>query len=844
MATKGAHFLTNAEQAYTDLVDEAFPLTKFGRTFDTQTPERLAETVAQGQGWRGQARAYMDERFKPLMQRIKGREADVQGYVVAKREQQLRAQGSATKTDMTDAEIAATVRDGDADPFLVKAQQEMTALYRDLLTQRRDVGLLTPEKYNAILASEDFYTPFSREWDGATAAGGGNGVGKFINRGSGVRTMDREAIANAKITDPLERLVLDATDTFRQVAKQKVTNVVGEIVAQHPGGIPGLLKEIPAGTTAKPTARVVEPMVGGVRKQYEVTAPEFFDAWAGFDPRTMGLAEKIGNAFKRTLQAGVTLMPDFAVANLVRDTGGAAIQQPVRKLLKRTAGCAAAGAVANVAMGDKDESATTRALLGAGFGAGAVSVGPQVAKALVAMKSIITNDATYKEFLKAGASTDGFYPRNTDDARKVLADLRHNGVEVNDILNPARWVDGLNYIGRVFENSTRVAKFAEMGRTGASPGAAALGAQDVSLRFANIGKRTKGIASVTPFWNAGVQGWDKLTRLIKDPRTAAAGIATITAPTMALWAVNKDNPEYWERPQWERNMFWLLPKGGGGFYRLAKPFQIGFLFGSLPERLADFAYQKSQGNDANPGETFRSAAFDMLATTVDGTLPVPLALNVAAEETANYDTFRGRPIVSRPELPREMQQDDRTSFVARKAGELVGASPQRVDHLISALTGSTGKLVSGVIDKVARRVGADDRADPVEGVPLLARRFVTSDAGTTDQEQTIRRRWADANRVYQGAKALERDVTQSGADLSVLQAYVDKHGPELEARATLDRTVRGLNELSARRKLLMKDRRINAASRKEQLAVLRLLGQELSMSAMGPTPATVARGTP
>lgn len=843
---RGASFLTNAEKAYTDIVDEAFPLSKFGREYDVTNPERLAETVAQGQGWRGQARLHMAEKVQPILKRIKGREADVQGYVVAKREQQLRAQGGAAKTDMTDAEIAAAVRDGDADPVLVQAQKDLTAAYRDLLTMRRDVGLLTPDKYDAILASEDFYTPFTREWGGETgAAGGGNSAGKFINRGAGVRKMDREAIANAKITDPLERLVLDAADTYRQVAKQKVTNVVGEIVGQHQGGIPGLLREVPAGDTPKPTARIVEPMVGGARKRYEVTDPDFYDAWASFDPRTMGIAEKIGAYFKRTLQAGVTLLPDFAIANLARDTGGAAIQQPVRKLLKRAGAGAAAGAVAGAVTADEDESAFLRALTGAGLGSGVSSIGPQVLKALGATRSILTNDATYKAFLKEGGSTEmGFYPRNIEDARKVLKDLRREGVDLTDIINPKRWVDAMFYIGSVAEQATRVAKFAEMRRTGASGAASALGAQDVSLRFGNIGKRTKGIASVTPFWNAGVQGWDKLARMVKDPRTAAAGIATLTAPTMALWNVNKDNPEYWARPQWERNMFWLLPKEEGGFYRIAKPFQIGFLFGSLPERLADFAYQKAKGGDADPGETFRAGALDMVSTTMEGTLPVPTVLGVAAEQTANYDAFRNRPIVTRPELPRAMQQDERTSFLAKTVGEKANLSPQRIDHLVRSLTGSAGAVALNLTDAAARRVGLDDRADPAPGVPVLARRFVTNDAGTTDQEQMVRRRWSDAERVYRGARQLEAEVKKAGADPAKLKAYVEEHRAELLARKQLEDVIKGLNEISDRRRALKKDRRIDSATRQEQLQVLRLLGQELAQRGLAPTTTTTARVSP
>ena len=844
---KKATFLTNAEKAYTDIVDETLPLSKFGRTFDKAgNPERLAETVAQGQGHVLAGRQYLDDTLKPILQTVKGREADLEAYLVARREQQLRTQGAATKTDMTDGEIAAAVRDGDRDPVIKRAADDLTALYRDLLDRRLKAGLLTQDKYDAIVKSEDFYTPFVREWGGESAAGGGiGGGGKFTNRGSGVRTMDRKQMASAKITSPLEQAVLDVSETFRQVAKQNVTNVVAEIVQQNPGGVAGLIREVPAGSTKTPTARTVQAMVGGERKTYEVVDKDLFDAWAAFDHHTMGLAEKIGNVFKRTLQGGVTLLPDFAAANLLRDTGQSVIQQGARRIVKEAAGGAAVGFAAGAATADPDESRVMAGLRGAGFGAGLATLAPQAFKGLKAVSEVMREAPVYQEFLRSGAATMGFYPRNTKDARKVLQELKRSGVALSDVINPGRWLDALHFIGQATEQGTRLAKWKDVTKAGATPARAALESQDVSLRFANIGRRTKGIASVTAFWNAKVQGWDKLARLIKDPRTAAAGVATITAPSMALWSVNKDNPEYWDRPQWERNMFWLVPKGDGGFWRIPKPFEIGFLFASLPERLGDYAVARSRGMDAQPGETLASAARDMASTTFDGTVPMPTAIGTAMEETANYDMFRNRPIVTRPELPAGMQQDERSSFIGRTLGERFGISPQRFDHLVRSLSGSTGQMVSAVADAVARRTGLDDRAEPADDTPLLMRRFVTNDAGLTDQETAVRRRWDAANRVYAGARNLERDVETAGADPEKLRQYVESHRPELEARSQLEQVIKALDELTARRRALRKDRAVGRQQRKEELQALRLLGQEIANLGLGPAPAaTTARAVP
>src|SRR5690606_27774463 len=153
-------------------------------------------------------------------------------------------------------------------------------------------------------------------------------------------------------------------------------------------------------------------------------------------------------------------------------------------------------------------------------------------------------------------------------------------------------VDGARSLGRILEEAPRLARYKAMRKAGADIPEAIAASRDVSLDFANIGADMKPAAAVTAFFNAKVQGWDKLVRMLRQPRTWALGASMITAPSIALWAINKDDPEYWARPQWERNLFWLVPNPDGGFFRIPKPFEVGFLFASLPERILDYAYQK------------------------------------------------------------------------------------------------------------------------------------------------------------------------------------------------------------------------------------------------------------
>lgn len=848
-----AGLLDNAGKAYAGIVSEVSALEKLGRTYDTANPERIAETVAEAQGWGSTARQFVDDHFQSVVDTGKGVERDVQGFVKAQRDQQLRAQGAAAKSDLTDAELAAAVTDGLNNPRVKAGAVQLQQYYRKLLDLKLKNGVISQEKYDAIIQSEDFYTPFVREWAGEQAVrGGGPGGGKFTTKpgGSG-RKMDRLQEARAQTVDPYEQALIDTADTFREIGKQRVTNVIADLVDSNPGALQGLVKRINNNAPAGPLARRIETNVGGQKRTYEVLDKDLYEAWASFDQSQLNPVVQALAIPKRGVTAGVVLHPDFAARNFVRDMGQAAIQQPLKQIAARSGAGAAAGAVGGVAFGDKDESAAARAMIGAGLGAGVGAFGSQALKNLRAMSHIIRDTDVYKDFLRSGAVTEGFYPKGAlsmrgmmdlktqrgADARKVLDELRSNGVSAKDIVSPGRWVDALKYIGTVAERSTRLAKFQELGEAGASRGAQVLGAQDVSLRFSNMGKWTKEAAAITPFWNAKVQGWDKLGRLLRNPRTYAAGAAAITAPSLALWAVNKDDPAYWDTNQYVRNLFWMIPKpqsmrdnDAGNFWYIPKPFEIGYFFASLPERLADYAYLKKNGLDDKPAETLGSAIKQMATSTLEGTAPVPTVVRIGVEQMAGeggWDFFRAQPIVSRPDLPNSMQEDERTSSIARVAGK-VGLSPQRVDHIVQGLTGSLGRETLNVTSRVMRAIGADDSPGATSERPVGAGPFWRNEGTAAEPEIALRRRWADAERVYRGARELEKDVKQRGGDASELDTYLAEHRDELVEREELQEAVKALDDISSRRRAVRRDRKLNDKQRKEEIAVLRQIARDIA----------------
>jgi hypothetical protein len=62
--------------------------------------------------------------------------------------------------------------------------------------------------------------------------------------------------------------------------------------------------------------------------------------------------------------------------------------------------------------------------------------------------------------------------------------------------------------------------------------------------------------------------------------------AGVTLPSVLLWMANHDDPRYKDIPTWQKDLFWIVMTDEH-VYRIPKPFEIGVIFGSVPERMLD-----------------------------------------------------------------------------------------------------------------------------------------------------------------------------------------------------------------------------------------------------------------
>ena len=853
-----------AQRVRNQLVSETYVLEQAAKQFGNPAQAKvIGGRIAQQQGSRQAARGWLQDNLTPLIANLSDAEKEsVRALMKARRDLQIRQQGGAAKSAVDMETLEAAVAAGNANPKIAQVADRITQMHRELLAKRYAAGLLSKEAYEAIKASDDYYTPFFREMaDEAKATGAlpGSRGGRFSIFSSGVRRMDRSAESLEQTADPLETIITDAARTYRDVSKQRVANVIFGIADE--GNLP-FIKRIQADPMNPPKGEgIIQQKRDGKLYTYEVTDKDLFNALAGMDRIANSALVKFANAVKDVKTAGITVLPDFAIANVIRDVAASGLQRPDAARAAREAAIGAGlGGGLGVATGDKDDSAVKRFLVGAGLGTGAGLYTRPLLETMSAMKAIVRNEQIFRDFLADGASTEGFYIKNANDAAKALKELEKTPRRLEEIVKsiviPTNWLQTLRKIGSVAEQSTRLAAYRQMKEAGFSAGDAALAAQDRTLRFANIGASptVKNLAAMTPFWNAKVQGWDKLGRLLLTKgnrgKTAALGAGMLTAPTIALWSVNKDNPEYWERPAWEKNLFWLVPKsfigeeGEKGFYRIPKPFELGFLFASLPERLLDYATQA--GLDvpfigeiasespvvAEPGRGLTRSALDMATATMEGTLPIPEVANVPLQVMVNRDLFRDRPIVTKPQFSPELQVTEESSTIARALAR-AGVSPEMTDFVIRSTLGTAGSELSKAVDIGARAVGLNAPPPPAGAtrIPVLGRfaeRFTTSTKGQTDPEAMARERLRELNQVRTDLNELRRI-----GDRGRLLDFVDKNLENVKLLEKIQPLETELEKISRLRTQVRKAPGLTPDQRQGALEILRERGQKISETLIG-----------
>lgn len=545
---------------------------------------------------------------------------------------------------LTQTDLESVIKN--APPEFRKAAQMYWQFNNNILTVMEDAGLISGETHKLLNTKYKYYCPLMRDFSDTAAAdnfinglsNGGRGIG---NVSSMLRRISIEG-SERNVINPLESTIKAVAVMCNRAERNKVGQMAVELAQK--GGLDAVIQEA-EGTVADPKNCIFTVMFDGEKKAYKTTQ-ELYGPIVGYNLPAAGFVLGVARNAARLLRAGATTSPSFIIRNLIRDTVFAGVSSkngftPIVDTIR---------------------------------GAYALARDPRLRA----------------EFKVAGVTQFNFYSSSEQIVKSL--DEMAGGKAWKDYGAADIWRALMKYpalASEFVESSTRMGEFMKARKKGASLEEAAQAARELTLDFSRSGVQGEKVNQIVPFFNAVLQGSDKMVRLIKqDPVGTGTKLAMyIVLPSLALWALNHDEDWYKEIDPEVKATCWLLPGG----LRIPKPQEAGILFGSGIEAVLDQAFNKDPEAISNWAKVFR----DNIAPSVMPTIFLPLF-----EWQANYSFFRGQSITPQrlQNLPDELQYTPNTSAAARTLGSALKLSPVKIDNTIRGYTGTMGMTLVQQLD--------------------------------------------------------------------------------------------------------------------------------------------------
>lgn len=697
-----------ASDVYTKAIDELNPLREMVEEVEHITGEKIAfkdnpfMQAWLSRSWVGKAEEFIKRgrpekgvrSFEDIIKDIPQKEHKYfSAYLVALHDLDLHRNGQ--MPTFTLKEDLAAVKQYEKNPTFKSAAKDIHRFQDYMLAELVNNGILKPETYHLLRNKYPNYVPFFRDFSAESMDGFFSSSKGFVNVANPIK---RFKGSTRDIIDPLESIVKNTYQFYNAIERNHV-GVTFAKLAKKPG-IGTIVEEVRGDRPAKSTDNTFSVWVKGKKIVYETT-PELAQAMKMMNKDTSNFITKILQYPASWLRAGSTVTAGFAITNALRDTISAGVFSKHGFL--------------------------------------------PVVDTFRGLAHFLKKDQLYWDYVKSGGAHAAMVSLDRDYLSGHLRELFSRKSTLSKVArNP---MEVLRAISEATEVATRLGEFsnARKGYTGLysrltktnlkpkSLGEASIASRDITIDFSRTGTHTKTANKVVAFFNATIQGGDKLIRAWRDDPKGMTIKSTlfITLPTIALWYLNKDNSAYQELPQWEKDTFFHIP-AGDKFIKIPKPFELGLLYGTTFERMLQYFDDKSTGRN---GVGFKGLG----DRTIDTLLPdvLPTALSPIWEWWSNYSKFRQRNIVpqSQEKLPDKLQYGSNTSMVARKIGDTFNVSPYKIDNTIMGYGGNLARLGLDITDAIS---GANEKR-PTKGVTELPeiRRFFAKPYQSSDSVQRV-----------------------------------------------------------------------------------------------------------
>jgi hypothetical protein len=679
-----------------------------------------------------------------------------------------------------------------------RVKDEYNAINTATLDMAIEAGLLSRDTVNKF--DSEWYVPFFRAEDTSN-------IDEVVH---GPRTTKGVANASAQIKS-LKGGSQSTKDILQNILQRQATMIDAAMknkamveVAGNLAGTPYMqpvnlnkmeIEAVIKKRLAKKATPYVSVAMGGEAKWFEVQEPSLLRALTQLSvKRTDNPLMKMSRAAKRFLTTGVTLSPEFIIRNFLRDgVHGWMINKD-----KFTFGLDSAKGV--IKTWKKDQATVDLMFAGASFQGGYVHAGDPEQGAQQIRRAL----------RKKGM--------NEGDISKYMASIPKG---VGELFEKYRsWSDSM-------ENANRVATYDSSLKAGKSKKQAAFEAKD----FMDFGLQGNFAAmqffvDVIPFLNARMQGLYKLYRAGKagegdsfakvvSKELAMKGMY-VAGFSLALALVNMDDERYDELPDWDKDANWHF-FFGDTHVRIPKPFELGVIFGTLPERL--FMRASGKQNNADLGRSMGHAVVSTMAMN-----PMPQIIKPGFEAWANYDFFSGRPIESfsdkykRPEDRYSMY----TSETAKQLAKMLGISPKKIEHIVRGYAGTLGSYTLGAADLIGNSVATltgngDFKINEFDDISLVRAFVKNGEVGGTYYGEQFYDTLQEINGLYkQYQNAVQERDSEAAKDI------IAKNKDKIRFRSMFNKAQAQLNELNHKRNVIWKNEGIPLAERERKIDKINL----------------------
>lgn len=614
--------------------------------------------------------------------------------------------------------------------FVNKAPQQFKAaadiFYKvndNVISIMEDAEVFSHDLAKTLRTKYRKYCPLLRDFSDTAAADsfigglteGGRGIG---NVSVPLKRINIEG-SERGVLNPLETILKSYAVMLNRAERNKVALMAVE--NSRTADLHELIQEVP-GTTADPKNCVFTVLINGKKKAYKTTQ-DLYGPIVGYNLPAANLAFGVARTAARMLRTGATMSPSFILRNVLRDTVFAGIASKN----------------------------------------GFIPIVDTVRGAIALAK----DPAMRAEFEAAGVTEYNFYSSQKSRIKSLDAMAGETPASAWEIMKAV--FSRLEATSDFFESSTRMGEYMKARQKGLSMEEAARAAREVTLDFSRSGRVGEQVNQVVPFFNACLQGGDKMVRLFREDfvGTSLKVLKYIVLPSLLIMAMNWDEDWYKDLDPDIKNNYWCL----GRNIRIPKPQEAGVLFGSGIEAL----FQQAADKDKEAVSNFLKAFSSNMIPSVLPTLILPLI-----EWSANYSFFKRRPLVGNKysRLPDELQYNDYTSELSKGIGSALKVSPMKIDNLVRGYTGTMGALLWSMAGEPFAKAN-NLPAKHFSELPFV-RDFNVTDANLSRPMNEFYGILDKANRQHAGygvkgkPEAAVKGIRSAGAMISKIRKDIDK----------------------------------------------------------------------